>query len=77
MHIAIDARIIDSGTGMYVAKLLEYLQQIDTTNQYSVLLRGKDIDYWKPTAPNFSVKVADFDNYSLAEQIGFKKFLDV
>lgn len=76
MHIAIDARIINSGTGTYVAKLLEYLQQIDSTNHYSVLLRGKDIEYWKPTAPNFSIKVADFDNYSLAEQIGFKKFLD-
>jgi len=76
MHIAIDARIINSGTGTYVAKLLEYLQQIDTVNQYSVLLRAKDTNYWKPTAKNFSVKIADFDNYSLAEQIGFKKFLD-
>ena len=76
MHIAIDARIINSGTGTYVAKLLEYLQQIDTTNQYTVLLRAKDTTYWKPVAPNFVVKVAEFDNYSLAEQIGFKKFLD-
>ena len=76
MHIAIDARIINSGTGTYIAKLLEYLQQIDTTNQYTILLRAKDVDYWRPTAPNFSVKVADFDNYSLAEQFGFNKFLD-
>jgi glycosyltransferase involved in cell wall biosynthesis len=76
MHIAIDARIINSGTGMYVAKLLEYLQQVDTVNRYTVLLRAKDKEYWKPSSGNFTVAVAEFDNYSFTEQIGFKKFLD-
>jgi glycosyltransferase involved in cell wall biosynthesis len=76
MHIAIDARIINSGTGTYVAKLLEYLQQVDSSNQYTVLLRAKDKDYWKPSGSNFSTLVADFDNYSFAEQMGYKKFLD-
>lgn len=76
MHIAIDARIINSGTGTYVAKLLEYLQQLDTKNTYTVLLRAKDVTYWQPTAENFRVKIADFDNYSFAEQIGFKTLLD-
>lgn len=75
-HIAIDARIINSGTGTYVWKLLEYLQQIDETNAYTVLLREKDKEYWRPSAKNFTVKVADFDNYSFAEQVRFKKFLD-
>lgn len=75
-HIAIDARIINSGTGTYVAKLLEYLQEIDTKNHYTVLLRAKDVNYWSPSASNFTTMVADFDNYSFAEQIGFKKFLD-
>ena len=36
-HIAIDARVINSGTGTYVVKLLEYLQKIDHQNTYSVL----------------------------------------
>lgn len=76
MHIAIDARVINSGTGTYVAKLLEYLQQIDHENDYSVLVRKKDETYWQPSAPNFTVRVADFDNYSFAEQFGFKRFLD-
>ena len=76
MHIAIDARIINSSTGRYVERLLHYLQQVDTTNEYSVLVRAKDIEYWKPTAKNFTVKVANFDNYSLAEQTGFKVLLD-
>jgi glycosyltransferase involved in cell wall biosynthesis len=41
-----------------------------------VLVRAKDKNYWKPRANNFKVRVADFDNYSIAEQIGFKVFLD-
>jgi glycosyltransferase involved in cell wall biosynthesis len=76
MHIAIDARIINSSTGRYVERLLHYLQNIDDTHNYTVLVRAKDTDYWKPTNPKFSVKVADYDNYSFDEQIGFKRFLD-
>lgn len=75
-HIAIDARIITSSTGTYVERLLHYLQQVDRVNSYTVLLRAKDENRWKPTASNFSVKVADYDNYSLAEQTKFKDFLD-
>lgn len=75
-HIAIDARIINSSTGTYVEKLLNYLQTIDTINLYSILVLAKDKDYWKPTSKNFTVRVADFKNYSINEQIGFKIFLD-
>lgn len=76
MHIAIDARIINSSTGRYVERLLHYLQEVDTTNTYSVLVRAKDKGYWKPRNTNFIVTVADFSNYSLAEQTAFKTFLD-
>lgn len=75
-HIAIDARIINSSTGTYVERLLHYMQKIDKYNQYTVLVRKKDKDFWKPTGDNFRVKIADFDNYSFDEQIGFKRFLD-
>ncbi|NCC88527.1 MAG: glycosyltransferase family 1 protein, partial [Clostridia bacterium] len=74
-HIAIDARIINSSTGTYVKKLLHYLQDIDTKNKYTILVRKKDKDFWKPRVDNFSVKVAEYDNYSLAEQFGFWRFL--
>lgn len=76
MHIAIDARIINSSTGRYVERLLHYLEKIDTANQYSILVRQKDETFWTPTNHNFRVKVAEFDNYSFAEQTGFKRFLD-
>jgi len=75
-HIAIDARIINSSTGRYIERLLHFLQQVDSHNTYSILVRKKDQDFWHPTAKNFSVIVADFDLYSFAEQLGFKRFLD-
>jgi len=75
-HIAIDARIINSSTGRYIERLLKYLQEIDKSNKYSILLLAKDKDYWKPTNNNFTVEIANFKNYSIDEQIGFKKLLD-
>ena len=76
MHIAIDARIINSSTGRYVERLLHYLQTTDAVNTYSVLVPSKDLNFWKPSNPNFTVIAADFTNFSLGEQIGFKSFLD-
>lgn len=75
MHIAIDARIINSSTGRYVERLLHYLQDIDTENNYSVLVRKKDLSFWKPTNKNFKLVEANFDDYSFAEQIGLLKLL--
>jgi glycosyltransferase involved in cell wall biosynthesis len=74
-HIAIDARIVNSTSGRYVERLLTYLQDVDTNNRYTILVPEKDRDYWKPTAKNFTVMVADFDNYSFEEQLGFNHFL--
>lgn len=76
MHIVIDARIINSSTGRYIERLLFYLQDIDTKNRYTILVPTKDLDFFKPSAKNFTLKAADFKSYSFAEQIGFKKLLD-
>lgn len=75
-HIVIDARIINSTTGRYVERLLTHLQVVDTENLYTVLVPTKDLDHWKPSSDNFALMAADFANYSFAEQIGFKRFLD-
>ncbi len=75
-HIVIDARIINSSTGTYAERLLTYLEKIDKTNKYSIIVPEKDLLYWKPTSPNFSCLGVDFPNYSLSEQIGFKTFLN-
>ncbi len=71
MHIVIDARIVNSTTGRYVERLLTHLQDIDVTNRYTILVPEKDKNYWKPKNDNFTVVVADFKNYSFAEQTGF------
>lgn len=75
MNVAIDARIISTSTGRYVERLITYLQQVDTTNTYTILVCKKDQDYWRPTAPNFSVAIADYAPHSFAEQLGFLIFL--
>jgi len=75
MHIVIDGRIINSTTGRYIERLVTYLENIDHTNQYTLLVPSKDLNYWIPTSPNFRVLAADFANYSIAEQTGLKKLL--
>lgn len=70
-HIVIDARIISTSTGRYIERLLHYLQQLDTKNTYTILVRKKDENYWKPANPNFSVEVAEYAPYGFREQIGF------
>ena len=45
MHIAIDARIINSTTGRYIERLVTYLQDVDTENKYSILVPTKDKDF--------------------------------
>lgn len=75
-HIAIDARIINSSTGRYVDRLITYLQDVDQENEYSILVRKKDREFWTPKNTNFTVRVADFDNYSIGEQTGFLRFLN-
>lgn len=74
--IAIDARIINSTTGRYIERLLHYLEEIDTTNEYLVLVPTKDLDYYKPRNKNFQVVEADFENYSLEEQLGLLRLLN-
>lgn len=76
MKIAIDARISKTTTGRYVDQLIEYLQRIDTENDYVVILPETLKGEWQPTNPRFSATYVPYKNYSLGEQIGFLKFLN-
>ena len=75
-HIVIDARIINSSTGTYVERLLNYLQDLDTINKYTILVPIKDKNYFKPHNKNFSIKTIDIPNYSFKEQTTFRKILN-
>lgn len=76
MKIAIDARELRTSTGRYIERLIHYLQQIDHTNQYVILLSEKDFDTWQPENPNFTKLVSPYKEFTFAEQLGFKKQLD-
>lgn len=53
-HIVIDARIRRASTGRPVDRLLQYLQELDSDNRYTILLQQDDP--WQPSAPNFTTK---------------------
>lgn len=76
MKIAIDARELRTSTGRYIERLIHYLQQIDQTNHYVILLKPKDMDTWQPTNPNFTKVACPHKEFSFAEQIGFKRQLE-
>ena len=66
--IVIDARELRTSTGRYIERLLYYLQQIDKTNDYTVLLKPKDIDSWTPTNKKFKKEACPFKEFTFAEQ---------
>jgi glycosyltransferase involved in cell wall biosynthesis len=76
MKIAIDAREWSTTTGRYISNLVRELEIIDSTNNYLVLLYPKDMDKYKPSSPCFSKVICPHKEFSLDEQIGFKKQLD-
>lgn len=78
MHIAVDARFVgpqQTGLGRYTEELLKSLEKIDRRNRYTVLLRREALDYYRPSAKNFTTAEADFQWYTFGEQIGMLKVL--
>lgn len=71
MKIVIDARIIDSSTGVYVQRLLHFLHEVDTKNDYVVVAPLKTIDMWRDRYPHFDWQIADQPPYTFAEQFSF------
>ncbi len=74
-HIVIDGRELRTSTGRYVERLLHYLQKIDTSNEYTVLLKPKDFDEWRPTNKRFTKVACPYKEFTFAEQIGLLKQL--
>jgi glycosyltransferase involved in cell wall biosynthesis len=70
-HIVIDARELRTSTGRYIERLLHYLQDIDTANDYTVLLTEKDFDTWDPKGKNFTKVITKYKEFSFGEQFGF------
>jgi glycosyltransferase involved in cell wall biosynthesis len=75
-RIGIDARELRTSSGRYIERLIHYLQEIDTENEYFIFLKPADMEGWQPTNPNFKKLACPYKEFTFAEQLGFKKQLD-
>lgn len=71
MKIVIDARESGTSTGRYVDKLIDYLQEIDTTNEYTLLYRASRIDQVLLVSDNFRKAPTRYKEFTFGEQLGF------
>ncbi len=69
MKIVVDARFLRTTTGRYIDRLLHYLQEVDKTNDYTVLLKPQDMDGWQPTNQKFSKLACPYKEFTFAEQL--------
>lgn len=76
MKIAIDARELRTTTGRYIERLLFYLQTIDSSHDYIILLRPEDMAGWQPSNPRFKAMPCPYKEFTFDEQLGLKKLLD-
>lgn len=68
MKIVIDARESGTTSGRYVDKLLEYLQIIDKTNEYHLLLKSHRLESYKNLPANFHALECNVKEFTFAEQ---------
>ncbi len=76
MKIVIDAREYSSSTGRYMFRLLQHLEQIDTENDYIVLLKPQDMDVYEFANPRFKKTACPHKEFTFDEQLGFLKQLN-
>lgn len=77
MHIAIDARMyhIKGGHGRYLRELIKNLEQLDTQNQYTIILKPEGAALYLSKNPNFKTIITKTHWYTLGEQIAFTRLL--
>ncbi len=68
-RIAIDARIIDSSTGIYIQRLLHWINQEHTgTYKFAVLVPSGTQKKWQKLYDKLEIRACDVKSYSVAEQ---------
>jgi glycosyltransferase involved in cell wall biosynthesis len=71
MRIGIDARFYGSlgkGLGRYTERLITYLEQIVSADEFVVFLRQENWEHYTPANPRFTKQLADYRWYGFAEQ---------
>ena len=74
MIIGIDARFFGpkaKGLGRYTQKLIEGLESLDNQNDYVIFLRRENFEEYQPQNSHFKKVLADYQWYSLSEQLFF------
>lgn len=74
--IVIDAREYTTTTGRYMFRLLQYLDNIDTENDYVILLKPADMEVYKYSNPRFTKLACPHKEFTFDEQLGFLKQLN-
>ncbi len=77
MRIVIDARMyhIHGGHGRYLRELIKNLEQLDTTNHYTVILKSEGAALYSPKNSNFKTVVTPTHWYTLGEQTALARLL--
>lgn len=74
-RVVIDARESGTSTGRYIDKLVEYLAKLKPAHEVIVLTKPHRMEYLQSVAPDFDIRVADFKEFTFAEQLGFKRYI--
>jgi glycosyltransferase involved in cell wall biosynthesis len=70
MKIVFDGRMLGwTGIGRYCQRVLDQLQELDSQNEYIVLIWSGDKIKWVPSRPNFAVREVKAAAYSVREQL--------
>jgi glycosyltransferase involved in cell wall biosynthesis len=75
-RIVIDARESGTSTGRYIDKLIEHLHLLRPDFEITVLTKTPRLDFMNEIAAGFDVIPSDFEEFTFAEQLGFKKQLN-
>lgn len=71
--IVIDAREYTTSTGRYMFRLIQYLEKLDTQNDYVLLLKPGDMDVYPLTNPRFTKLACPYKEFTFQEQLGLLK----
>ncbi|MDB5183187.1 MAG: glycosyl transferase family 1 [Candidatus Saccharibacteria bacterium] len=72
-RIVIDARESGTSTGRYIDKLIEHMHTLKPQHEIVVLAKKHRLDFMKSVAPGFQTVETPFKEFSLGEQLGFRK----
>lgn len=75
-HIVIDARESGTSTGRYTDKLIEHLAGPESEHTFTLLAKKHRLEFLKSIAPKWKVVETPYQEFSLGEQIGFKRQIE-